>query len=296
MISMKNKGDKKKPYFAFSYRHSINLRHEALVVDCAPMPTLKLTIEYKGTRYLGWQEQAKGRTIQGELRRAAEEFFRGEVDIGGSGRTDAGVHALAQTAHLRTLKKFPMHQICDGLNEILPTDIHILKVEPSSERFHARHSAVARYYLYQISTRRTAFAKDYVWWVKGKMDVKAMENALNLFCGRHDFRSFTERANEQGSTIVELTEARIVVAQDLILIRLGASHYLWKMVRRIVGVVVRIGLGELETEIVRQFLSKNNESAGPWTAPASGLFLERVLYSEDSPPGKITPAIPVFTP
>lgn len=295
MISKRNKGDKNKPFFTSMSRDSMDLLHDAPVVDYDPMPTLKLTLEYKGTRYWGWQEQAKGRTIQGELRKAAEEFFRGEVDIGGSGRTDAGVHALAQTAHLRTLKKFPLHQICDGLNEILPPDIHILKVEPSSERFHARHSAIARYYLYQISTRRTAFAKDYVWWVKGKMDVKQMESALDLFCGRHDFRSFTERANEQGSTMVELTEARIVVAQDLILIRLGASHYLWKMVRRIVGVVVRIGLGELEAEIVRQFLGKNNESAGPWTAPASGLFLERVLYSGDSPPGNIVPAIPVFT-
>ena len=260
------------------------------------MPTWKLTIEYKGSRYLGWQEQAKGRTIQGELRKAAEEFFRDEVDIGGSGRTDAGVHALAQTAHLRSLKKYPLNQICDSLNEKLPSDIHILKVESSSERFHARHSAIARYYLYQISTRRTAFAKDYVWWVKGKMDVKQMENALSLFCGRHDFRSFTERANEQGSTIVELTEARIEVSQDLLLIRLGASHFLWKMVRRIVGVVVQIGSGELETETVRQFLGKSNASTGQWTAPASGLFLERVLYAGDSPPGKITPAIPVFTP
>jgi tRNA pseudouridine38-40 synthase len=260
------------------------------------MPTWKLTLEYKGTRYLGWQEQAKGRTIQGEFRKAAEEFFREEVDISGSGRTDAGVHALAQTAHLRTLRKHPSDQIRDGLNDRLPPDIHVLKVEPSSERFHARHSAIARYYLYQVSTRRTAFAKDYVWWVKGKMDVKRMEAALKLFCGRHNFRSFTERANEQGSTIVELTDAQLVVAQDLFLIRLGASHYLWKMVRRIVGVVVRIGLGELEIENVRQLLEKTDRTAGEWTAPASGLFLEKVLYAGDSSPGKVAPAIPVFTP
>ena len=265
------------------------------MVDYGSMPTWKLTLEYKGTRYLGWQEQAKGRTIQGELRKAAEEFFREEVDIGGSGRTDAGVHALAQTAHLRSLRKHPLDKICAGLNEILPPDIHVLKVEPSPERFHARHSAIARYYLYQISTRRTAFAKDYVWWVKGELDVKRMEGALKMFCGRYDFRSFTERPNEQGSTIVELTEAQIVTAQDLYLIRLGASHYLWKMVRRIVGVVARIGLGELEIENVRQFLGKTDRSTGEWTAPASGLFLEKVLYPGDSPPSQVAPVIPVFT-
>jgi tRNA pseudouridine38-40 synthase len=107
---------------------------------------------------------------------------------------------------------------------------------------------------------------------------------------------FTERANEQASTVVELSEAQIVVAQDLLLIRLGASHYLWKMVRRIVGVIVRIGLGELETEIVQQLLGRSNRSTGEWTAPASGLFLEKVLYAGDSPPGKIIPVVPVFTP
>ena len=125
--------------------------------------------------------------------------------------------------------------------------------------------------------------------------MKRMEGALKLFCGRHDFRSFTERPNEQGSTIVELTEAQIVAAQDLYLIRLGASHYLWKMVRRIVGVVVRIGLGELEIENVRQFLGKTDHSTGEWTAPASGLFLEKVLYPGDSPPSQVAPVIPVFT-
>lgn len=260
------------------------------------MSTWKLTIEYKGTRYLGWQEQAKGKTIQGELRKAAEAYLREEVDIGGSGRTDAGVHALAQTAHLRTLRKHSPDRLHAGLNELLPPDIHILRVEPSSERFHARHSALARYYLYQVSTRRTAFAKDYVWWVKQALDSDRMKESLRLFCGRHDFRSFTERPHEQGSTIVELSEAQLVRSQDLLLIRFGASHYLWKMVRRIVGVVVQIGLGDMDAESVRNFLAKPGLATGEWTAPASGLFLEKVIYPGDSPPGKMVPAIPVFTP
>lgn len=260
------------------------------------MPTWKLTIEYKGTRYLGWQEQARGRTVQGELRKAAEKYFHEVVDVGGSGRTDAGVHALAQIAHLRTMRKRPLDKICPGLNEELPSDIHVLKVEPTSERFHARHSAIARYYLYQISTRRTAFAKDYVWWVKGKLDFKKMETALKLFRGRHDFRSFTERPNEQGSTIVELNETQLVAAQSLFLIRIGASHFLWKMVRRIVGVVVQVGLGELQIEEVSKLLEETNRSTGEWTAPPSGLFLEQVLYAGDSPSPLLSPAFPVSFP
>jgi len=123
-----------------------------------------------------------------------------------------------------------------------------------------------------------------------------METALKLFCGRHDFRSFTEHPNEQGSTIVELNEAQIVAAQNLYLIRLGASHYLWKMVRRIVGVVVQVGLGKLEIESVREFLAGTDRSTGEWTAPPSGLFLEKVLYPGDSPPHRLVPAIPVFSP
>ena len=154
------------------------------VLHCAPMPTWKLTIEYKGTRYLGWQEQKQGRTVQGALRDAAEDYFGEKVDLGGSGRTDAGVHALAQVAHLRAVKKRSTEPIQAALNERLPADIHVLKVESVAERFHARHSAIARQYLYQISTRRTAFAKDYVWWVKSRLDLARMEQCAQAFVGK----------------------------------------------------------------------------------------------------------------
>src|SRR5919202_5673956 len=115
------------------------------------MPTWKLTLEYKGTRYQGWQEQAKGRTVQGELREAAEAYFGEKIDLGGAGRTDAGVHALAQVAHLRATKKRPSDQIHYALNGRLPADIHILRVEPSPEKFNARHSALSCSYLYKMS-------------------------------------------------------------------------------------------------------------------------------------------------
>ena len=253
------------------------------------MPTWKLTIEYKGTRYQGWQEQAQGKTVQGELKSAAHELFKKDFDLGGAGRTDAGVHALSQVAHLRAVQSLPVDQIRRGLNDRLPADIHVLKVEPASERFHARHSALARYYLYQVSTRRTAFAKDYVWWVKSHLELKAMEKCGKLFVGRHDFRSFTERPNEQGSTLVVVEEVTFKRVEDLILIRIGASHFLWKMVRRLVGVIVQVGLGTLELAEVAGFLAGNAKDVGQYTAPASGLFLERVLYPGD-------PALPPLRP
>src|SRR5213594_2141738 len=141
------------------------------MLDCDPMPTWILTIEYKGTRYQGWQEQATGRTVQGELRKAAKDYFREEVELGGSGRTDAGVHALAQVAHLRLRRRENPERLRRALNDALPPDVHVLEVDPAPERFHARHDAVARSYLYQLATRRTALHKRFVWWVREPLDV-----------------------------------------------------------------------------------------------------------------------------
>ena len=255
------------------------------------MPTWKLTIEYKGTRYLGWQEQKQGRTVQGALRAAAEDYFGEKVDLGGSGRTDAGVHASAQVAHLRAVKKHLANPIQTALNERLPADIHVLKVESVAERFHARHSAITRQYLYQISTRRTAFAKDYVWWVKSRLNLERMEHCARMFVGKHDFHNFTERPGEQGSTLVVVEDLRLKPHEDLILVRFAASHFLWKMVRRVVGVLVQVGMGTLQVETVNQFLKKPPAEVGQWTAPAAGLFLERVLYPGESLSNKIQPAI-----
>ena len=259
------------------------------------MATWKLTLEYKGTKYQGWQEQTKGKTVQGELRRAAEDLFQERVDLGGSGRTDAGVHALAQVAHLRASRRKPERILMQELNDRLPADIHILKVEPAPERFHARHSALTRYYLYQISTRKSAFAKDFIWWIKRPLDFPRMEECLRLFAGRHDFASFSEKPEEQGSTLVEVEEIRAARLEDMILVRIGASHFLWKMVRRVIGVTVQVGAGELEVSTVRQFLEERTNQVGQWTAPSSGLFLEKVLYTGDGPPLLLRPALPVFS-
>jgi tRNA pseudouridine38-40 synthase len=257
------------------------------------MATWKLTVEYKGTRYQGWQEQAAGKTIQGEIRKAAEDFLGEKVDLGGSGRTDAGVHALAQVAHLRATRKKATGLLQQGLNERLPADIHVLRVENSPERFHARHSATGRFYLYQISRRRTAFSKDYVWWIKPPLNLEKMRECASRFIGRHDFVSFTERPVEQGSTLVEVTHFELAPAGDLILIRLGASHFLWRMVRRVVGVLAQVGLGEMTTREAEEFLKSYKQGVAQWTAPASGLFLEKVLYSGDLPPGPVRAAFPV---
>lgn len=254
------------------------------------MKTWKLTLEYDGTRYSGWQEQVNARTIVGELRKAAEDFFGGKVEIGGAGRTDAGVHALAQVAHLRInphrvnkpRAASKPHEILYGLNDRLPADICLLGVEEARPDFHARHHAASRSYLYQISTRRTAFAKKHVWWVKDLLDVQVMAAAAERLVGRHDFAAFSMRnpSRPDESTIVVVEAAEIVVDAHLILFRITASHFLWKMVRRIVGALVEVGRRKLSVEDFAALLEGKGREVASLTAPPSGLFLARIEYQK----------------
>lgn len=261
------------------------------------MQTWKLLMEYDGTRYAGWQKQPHARTVQGELLRAAETMLGSKAEIGGSGRTDAGVHALAQVAHLKLktdAKPAHARDLLHGLNKLLPHDINLLRIEPAAAAFHARHDAVARYYLYQISTRRTAFGKPFVWWVRDRLNAEAMQRASRLLVGRHDFRSFCESSEAQASTLVQVDAAEVRAHGGLILFRIGASHFLWKMVRRIVGALVEAGRGKLRPEDFQRLLEIHSRETAAWTAPPSGLFLERVLYRGDAPPGALAPAFPVL--
>jgi tRNA pseudouridine38-40 synthase len=257
------------------------------------MLTWKLTIEYDGSRYSGWQEQANARTIAGELRKAAEGFFERPVEIGGAGRTDAGVHAMAQTAHLKLIarggrpRQIPRpHEILYGINDRLPADVNLLQVETADDRFHARHNAVSRTYLYQISTRRTAFGKKYSWWVKDRLNLESMATAAERIVGRRDFAAFSERdlKRDGQSTIVVVHSAEIGADEHLILFRVTASHFLWKMVRRLVGSIVEVGRGKASLDDFTRLLEKPSEKTGldpaHVTAPPSGLFLEHIEYGE----------------
>ncbi len=262
------------------------------------MPTYRLTIEYEGTRYRGWQEQKNARSVAGELRRAIEAAGGAIVELGGAGRTDAGVHALGQVAHLRLRAEIAPGPFRFAINDALPADIHVAALTGAPERFHARHDALWRSYLYQISRRRTALGKRLVWWVKRPLDVAQIEAAAAVLAGRHDFSSFCESPKEQTSTIVVVDRVEIAEAGALVLVRIVASHFLWKMVRRLVGSLVRVGAGELSVDGLRGLLAGPapvESSGGPaaWTAPPSGLFLERVAYRGEPAPGPLMPAIPI---
>ena len=246
------------------------------------MARFKLCLEYAGTRYSGWQIQKNARTVQGELQRALREATGHDpFDLYGSGRTDAGVHALCQVAHADLETASSPEALRFALNDQLPTDINVLSVERVSRKFHARHGAVARSYLYQISRRRTAFAKPFVWWVKDPLDVARMGEAAAPFVGMKDFRSFAAADPEEGSTRVLVEKLEIGEDGDLILLRIQGSHFLWKMVRRVVGVLAEVGRGALTPRAAASFLEDRSEAPARLTAPPSGLFLERVFYEGD---------------
>jgi len=252
------------------------------------MPKWKLVIEYEGTRYRGWQEQTNARSVQGEVRKAAEDFIGRQVELIGSGRTDAGVHALCQVAHLRSSLPMRADVLCREINDRLPTDINVRSASEVPARFHARHHAEERFYLYQLATRRTAFGKHFVWWIKDRLNVELMAQAAGRFVGLHDFSAYCDKAEDPSSTLVDVTRCELRPDGDLILFRIGASHFLWKMVRRIVGALVELGRGNISLD---QLKTISPADAARWTAPPSGLFLEYVRYPGDPAPPPLAPAI-----
>lgn len=173
----------------------------------------------------------------------------------------------------------------------LPADVTILSLVRAPQRFHARHDAVARSYLYQISTRRTAFAKPYVWWVRESLRVERMRDVANVFTGLHDFRSFTAADPGESPTNVSIEHVELAAHGPLLLVRIRGSHFLWRMVRRLVGVMVAVGRGELGALDVARMLETQSDIPAPLTAPASGLFLERVHYPGDDGDAPIRPAV-----
>lgn len=243
----------------------------------------KLYIEYEGTRYSGWQKQENAKTIQGSIIKVALDVFGDDFkDIQGSGRTDSGVHAICQVAHLDAKTMLAPEIIRMKLNDLLPYDINVLEVEKVNKEFHARHDAKSRSYIYQISRRRTAFGKNFVWWIKDDLDFKKMESASKIFLGMNNFSSFSDDDPEEKSTKVLIDDIQLKEDGDLILIRIIGSHFIWKMVRRIVGILAEVGRGRKSEKDILYYLNNKTNEPAKFTAPPSGLFLEKVTYAGES--------------
>jgi len=258
------------------------------------VPTYRLTIEYEGTRFSGWQIQPRGRTVQGVLLDALREVT-GEprLDLQGAGRTDAGVHALGQVASLRCQRTLRPADVAHRLDALLPADLAVRSITPAPHGFHARHDALERSYRYQLARRRSAFGKRWTWWVGEPLDLAAMEQAAAALVGRHDFAAFGKRGGGKDSTVVVLSTAALVATGDIVLVRFVASHFLWNQVRRMVGALVAVGRGDADSRDVPRWLD-GTASPPPLGAPAAGLFLEAVRYGQE--PFMLPPPIPIGVP
>ena len=245
------------------------------------MRNIKLTIEYNGTNYLGWQVQPKGPTIQGMIEEKLTLLTGATIHLIGSGRTDAGVHAFGQVANFRTQSPMDVRSIQRALNSLLPRDIVIRKAEEVKEGFHARKSSKSKVYEYWILNRdfRSPFHRDVAWHIPQRLDLKEMEMAIRWLVGEHDFSSFRSVGSPTRTTIRRVMRAEWKRGRKgLIQFEIEANGFLKQMVRAMVGTLVEVGRGKINSEEFRKILeSKDRNKAGP-TAPACGLFLKEVKY------------------
>jgi len=246
---------------------------------------LKVTLEYDGTRYRGWQVQKNARTVGGVFAEALRAVLKENPPIFAAGRTDAGVHAIGQVVSFRSGTDLKPREIREQVNDRLPADISVLDVEPVPLSFHARHAAASRTYRYQVSRRRTAFAKRYVWWVRSALDEGILEEGAARILKGRDFRSFAEggvaEEGEEGKP--SGTQCRIFESEwreegFLLVYRIRADRFLWKMVRRLVGAMVASAQGRAERDAIARWLEAPSRESARLTAPPSGLFLESVEY------------------
>lgn len=244
------------------------------------MRNIKLTLEYDGTNYLGWQKQKVGITIQGTLEEAIKVLTKEEVEVTGSSRTDAGVHAKGFVANFKTNSKIPSEKFREAINHKLPEDIVILKSEEVEEEFHARYNAMGKTYSYSILNRDapSAIDRNYLYHVKRKLDVESMKEACQYFIGTHDFSAFKTSGSSVKTSVRTIKELYIEDNNDIIKIYVTGDGFLYNMVRIIVGTLIMVGSNKIKPLEVKNIIaSKEREKAGI-CVPANGLVLEKVYY------------------
>lgn len=252
------------------------------------MKNILLTVEYDGTGFAGWQRQPGLRTVQGELERVLSILCAQEIRIDGTGRTDAGVHALGQRASFEADFGIPVERIPKAANDLLAPsrlvegDVRILSAEEKEPGFHARHSAVGKTYIYRIynSEQMPVFLRNYRYHVKKPLNVEAMRKAAAAFPGRRDFRAFmTEASAFEGSTEKTIYDARIQEEGGEIAFSVTGSGFLYNMVRIMTGTLVDVGLGRIAPEELTEIAASGDRSRAGHTAPPQGLYMKQVYFN-----------------
>lgn len=244
------------------------------------MNNYRLLIQYDGARYKGWQRLGQGEnTIQAKIENVLSEMVGRKIEIIGSSRTDAGVHALAQVANFKISENFTEAEVKDYLNKYLPQDISIKEVTLVHERFHARYHAKEKTYVYKIWNEdySNPFMRKYSIHVPKKLDLAKMKEAGQYFIGEHDFTAFSNAKSKKKTSVRTIYSLQVDKEEGFVTIRMKGNGFLYNMVRKIVGTLIQVGLGEMDPELIPQILaSKDRSQAG--FAEAGGLYLERIGF------------------
>ncbi|MGE0698176.1 MAG: tRNA pseudouridine(38-40) synthase TruA [Hyphomicrobiaceae bacterium] len=247
------------------------------------MPRYRITIEYDGTPFVGWQIQAKGRSIQGELTEAIRRFTGETVVVRGAGRTDAGVHARGQVAHFDLARDWEPFKVREALNfHLKPAPVVVVEATLAADDFDARFSASARHYLYRILARKAPPALDQnrVWWVPRPLDPEAMSEAAHMMLGRHDFTTFRAAGCQAASPVKTLDRLDVSAAGEEICIEASARSFLHHQVRSLAGSLKHVGEGKWRPIDMRAALEACDRSRCGALAPARGLYLMAVDYAK----------------
>ena len=239
------------------------------------------TIEYDGADFLGYQLQAKGRTVQGEIEKSLKQVTQAQVRIDGAGRTDAGVHATGQVIAFNVAWRHTLEDLQRALNATLPDDIVIKELQTVKPSFHPRFSALSRTYLYQVVNQRwpSVLQRRYAHHVSQDLDVEAMNEAAQFLVGGHDFASFG-KPTQGRSTVRTVTQAEWLVEDNKLIFNITANAFLYRMVRNIVGTLLETGLGRLTVVDIKEILEARELTRSAPPAPACGLCLVKVTYPE----------------
>ena len=245
------------------------------------MRNFKITVEYDGSAYCGWQRQDNGISIQQALEEAVEKITGQKVAVVGSGRTDAGVHALNQVGSFKCATTLPVHKIFMGMNSVLPPDIVVKSLEERTDDFHALRDAKSKIYIYRILNQRLrpALGRNYFWHVRYPLDIARMRKAAGYLLGTHDFSCFCATGTDVRNRVRTIVNIEIATGDDgLIDVKVESHGFLKYMVRNIIGTLVDVGRGKREPEEMRAIIESRNRNIAGATAPACGLFLKEVKY------------------
>lgn len=242
------------------------------------MPNYKLTIEYDGTHFWGWQYQPNRRTVQGEVERALGILFKEPVRVNTAGRTDRGVHALGQVANFTHATSFDQERMRMALNGITDDDLTVHSVELMHDTFHARFDATARQYVYHVNFQPAAIGRQYSYFFPHQVDYSAMQEAGNVLRGEHVFSAFAHKSKEEKHYKCCVDMVAWQFDTNRMAFRIRANRFLHGMVRRLIGTLLQVGTGKLSPQAFREILESGDRNHVGFKAPPHGLFLERVYY------------------